>query len=563
MEGGQKRWTQIQTEKTADYTALRDRLKFDDTLTSLLWNRGIRDFEAARRFFRPSPDQLHNPFLMKDMEKAVSRVLSAIDNGETIMVYGDYDVDGTTAVTTVATFLQFYTDRVITYIPDRYLEGYGLSTAGIQFASDHDCAIVIALDCGIKAFEQADLAVELGIDLIIGDHHTPATELPNAFAILDPKRLDCSYPYDELSGCGIGYKLCSAIQERMGRPQEELYPLLDLVVVSIGADIVPITGENRVLAQMGLERLNTQPRPAFRLIKENARKAVFDITDVVFTIAPRINAAGRIDHADNAVQLMMSTDGYATAAILNKINEFNTQRKELDSSITDEALALLESDKDCEFSSVVKADHWHKGVIGIVASRLMQQYYRPTLVFTESNGVLAGSARSVKDFNIYNALEACSEHLIQFGGHMYAAGMTLQPEKYSDFKSAFEQYVAENIQENQRAEEIIIDGELDIDEIDDQWVRRLMHLHPHGPLNTLPTFSAIPKSISHVQKMGSDKSHIKFKWKGVNCIGFGLADWENQIVAESVEIAFHLEYNEFRNQKTLQVRILDIRALEK
>ncbi|GGH67508.1 single-stranded-DNA-specific exonuclease RecJ [Phaeocystidibacter marisrubri] len=562
MLNDKKNWITRTCEVNAEFTALQEALGFDETLTALLWTRGIRDFEAARRFFRPSWSYLHNPLLMKDMDIVVPRIMRAINEGETLMIYGDYDVDGTTAVALVSSYLSNFTDRIITYTPDRYKEGYGLSMDGIQFASDHGCTVLIALDCGIKAVEQAKFASENGIDLIIGDHHTPGPKLPEAFAILDPKRSDCSYPYDELSGCGIGFKICQALNERFGRPESELEPLLDLLVVSIGADIVPITGENRILAQLGLERLNRNPRPGFRLIMQQAKKSVFDITDVVFTIAPRINAAGRIDHANAAVQLLNSQNTHEAQSILKEINEFNQTRKDLDKETAASALAMLEKDADCTYSSVVFDSSWHKGVIGIAASRLIETYYRPTVVFTENKGILAGSARSVKGFNVYDALDACSEHLIQFGGHKYAAGMTMAPEKYHDFKSAFENYVRENISEEQKVEDLLIDASFDVEDLNDQWMRRLMFFHPHGPQNDLPTFIGIPKGIEEVKVIGADKSHLKFKWKGVDCIAFGCANWLEDLVNERVKIAYHLEYNEFRNVKFEQVRVIDIKPLD-
>lgn len=562
MPNDTKNWITRKYEVNSEFKALQEALGFDETQTALLWTRGIRDFEAARRFFRPSWNYLHNPLLMKDMDIAIPRIMRAINDGETIMIYGDYDVDGTTAVALVSSYLKEFTDQVITYIPDRYKEGYGLSMDGIQFASDNGCTVLIALDCGIKAMEQAVFAAENDIDLIIGDHHTPGPELPAAFAILDPKRTDCSYPYDELSGCGIGFKICQALNERFGRPESELEPLLDLLVVSIGADIVPITGENRILAQLGLERLNRNPRPGFRLIMQQANKSTFDITDVVFTIAPRINAAGRIDHADAAVKLLTSQNPSETQSILKAINEFNQTRKDLDKETAASALAMLEKDSDCIYSSVVFDGSWHKGVIGIAASRLIETYYRPTIVFTESKGVLAGSARSVKGFSVYDALDACSEHLIQFGGHKYAAGMTLSPEKYDDFKSAFEKYVRENISEEQQTEDIIIDAPFDIEDLDDQWMRRLMFFHPHGPQNDLPTFTGIPTGVTDVRTIGAEKTHLKFKWKNVDCIAFGCARWLEDVANERVQIAFHLEYNEFRNVKFEQVRVIDIQLRE-
>lgn len=554
-----KRWTLREVDRTSEFFELGKSLGFDEPLTKLLWTRGIRDFEAARRFFRPEKNNLHNPFLMTDMSAVTDRLIRAIDSGENILIYGDYDVDGTTAVALVSSYLRRYSDHIGTYIPDRYAEGYGLSEQGVRFAADNGFSVLIALDCGIKAYRQAELAKESGIDLIIGDHHTPGDRLPDAFAVLDPKRSDCNYPYPELSGCGIGFKICQALNELWGKDFSELEELLDLVTVSIGADIVPVTGENRLLAQLGLEVLNRNPRPAFKLMKEEAGKRLFDIGDIVFTIAPRINAAGRVDHADSAVRLLLAKEEENAREVLRKVNEFNTTRKELDQSITAEALEMLESDPACKHSSVVFHKSWHKGVIGIVASRLVETHYRPTVVFTESNGILAGSARSVNGFDIYDALEACADHLIQFGGHRYAAGMTLHSEQYAQFKSTFEEYVSTHIREEQKTEELLIDEILDIRSVGDSWIRRLMFFHPHGPGNNLPLFRTSAEYISDVKKIGADRRHLKFKWGEMDCIAFGMADRENLLLSGQAEIAYHLEFNEFRGVRKLQVRIVDIR----
>lgn len=516
--------------------------------------------EAAKRFFQPDRSQIHNPLLMADMEKAVTRVIRAIDRGENILVYGDYDVDGTTAVALVSSYLEKYSDQIHTYIPDRYKEGYGLSEAGVQFAADNDFSVIIALDCGIKAFSQALMAKELDIDLIVCDHHTPAEELPEAYAVLDPKRKDCKYPYKELSGCGVGYKLCCAIEERRGGKAENLDGWLDLLAVSIGADIVPITGENRVLALLGLERLNRKPRPAFDLIIREARKTEFNITDVVFTIAPRINAAGRIYHGSKAVELLTCTNHLTAQKVLDEVNRHNQERKNLDSSITDEALLQVEA-SDLKFTNVVYREDWHKGVIGIVASRLIENYYRPTIVFTQSNGHLAGSARSVQGFSVYNAIEACSEHLIQFGGHKYAAGMTMELEKFDDFRYAFDKYVGEHITEEHKSPELIIDAEFDPSEFSMQFMRRLKLMHPHGPENDLPTFSMKLPKLENAKAIGSDKSHLKFTANGIDCIAFGMAKKIELLEDSPIEIAFHIEENEFRGNVKPQFRVVGIREV--
>ncbi|KAB2814024.1 single-stranded-DNA-specific exonuclease RecJ [Phaeocystidibacter luteus] len=555
------RWISNALPSSSEFEQLRDSLKFDEILTSILWSRGVRDFEAARRFFRPSTDFLHDPFRMADMEKAAARVIRAIDSGERIMVYGDYDVDGTTAVALVSSYLDDFTDHVVTYIPDRYKEGYGLSEEGIRTASDNDISVIIALDCGIKAHEQAKLARELSIDLIIGDHHTPGASLPEAYAVLDPKRKDCTYPYKELSGCGVGYKLCVAIEKLRGRDGSALHAHLDLLAISIAADIVPITGENRVLAHLGMDVLNMQDRPAIRLMIQAAQKSKFTITDVVFTIAPRINAAGRIKHASAAVELLKSKDGLEAQRVLGEINQHNTERKQLDSAITDLALEQIESLSEYEHSTVVYHESWHKGVIGIVASRLIETHYRPTVVFTKSNGVLAGSARSVIGFNLYDALDACSEQLIQFGGHMYAAGMTMEEERLSEFRTAFDQYVANNLKEEQKTPEIHIDAELNLEEVNNQFLRRLKMFEPHGPGNPLPIFSMKLNGVSGVRVIGSNKDHLKFTVAGMDCIAFKMASWEKELHDGDLEIAFHIEENEFRGRVKPQLRVLDIRRV--
>ncbi|NVK27301.1 MAG: single-stranded-DNA-specific exonuclease RecJ [Flavobacteriia bacterium] len=555
------RWIFSEQAHSEEFEQLRDSLKFDNILTSILWSRGVKDFEAARRFFRPSPDFMHDPFQMADMKKAAERVVQAIAEKERIMVYGDYDVDGTTAVALVSSYLDEYTENVVTYIPDRYKEGYGLSEDGIRFASDNEISLIIALDCGIKAHNQAKLAVELGIDLIIGDHHNPGTTLPEAFAVLDPKRTDCAYPYKELSGCGVGYKLCVAVEQLQGRDGSALYQHLDLLAISIAADIVPITGENRVLAHLGMDVLNMQNRPAIRLMVQEAKKTKFNITDVVFTIAPRINAAGRIKHASAAVELMKSKDGLEAQGVLAEINRHNAERKKLDSSITELALNQVEELAQFENSTVVYHESWHKGVIGIVASRLIETYYRPTVVFTKSNGVLAGSARSVTGFNLYDALEHCSEHLIQFGGHMYAAGMTMKEEKLEDFRTAFDAYIAKNLSEEQKTPELKIDAELDLETVDNQFLRRLKMFEPHGPGNPLPTFSMRPKKVEGIRVIGSSGDHLKFKVLGIDCIAFKMAEWEKDLQKGNVEMAFHIEENEFRGRISTQLRVLDIRRV--
>ncbi|GAW90460.1 single-stranded-DNA-specific exonuclease RecJ [Flavobacterium psychrophilum] len=429
------RWTIKPKPAEEKVKHLVEVLNIKDFVASLLIQRGIETYDQAKTFFRPSLDDLHNPFLMKDMDKAVRRIEKAIANNENIMVFGDYDVDGTTAVSLVSSYLKSYYKNVATYIPDRYDEGYGISYKGIDYADDNNITLIIALDCGIKSVEHVAYAKAKNIDFIICDHHRPGVFLPEAVAVLDPKRPDCFYPYDELCGCGVGFKLIQALGENRNQTITDFIPYLDLVATAIAADIVPITGENRVLAKFGLEVINTNPRPGIKALIQNIKKETLTITDVVFIIAPRINAAGRIKHGNYAVQLLTEFNLPQAEEFATQIEIFNADRKDLDKQITKEALQQIENNKEeNNFTTVVYQEDWHKGVIGIVASRLIETHYKPTIVFTKSGDKLAASARSVKDFDVYNALEESAAFLEQFGGHMYAAGMTLKEENYKKFK---------------------------------------------------------------------------------------------------------------------------------
>jgi single-stranded-DNA-specific exonuclease len=428
------------------FIQLSKELGVDYTLSKLLVQRGIETYEQAKAFFRPDLADLHNPYLMKDMDLAVKRIETAITSGENILVYGDYDVDGTTSVSLLASYLKSIHPNVATYIPDRYAEGYGISIQGIDYADDNDISLIIALDCGIKAIEKVAYAKEKGIDFIICDHHRPGAEIPNAVAVLDPKREDCEYPYKELCGCGVGFKLIQALAEGRGYHIEDITQYLDLVATAIAADIVPITGENRILAYYGLQIINSKPRNGIKAIIHQVKKEELTITDVVFIIAPRINAAGRIKHGNQAVELLTEADFETAVAFASEIEIYNNERRELDKTIANEALQQIEENNEQQnFSTVVYSETWHKGVIGIVASRLTETYYRPTLVFTKSGDYLAASARSVKGFDVYNALEQCSEFIEQFGGHKYAAGLTLKEENYQNFKNKFEEVVKETL----------------------------------------------------------------------------------------------------------------------
>jgi single-stranded-DNA-specific exonuclease len=561
------RWT-LKPKPSPDKTQhLVDELKVDELVATLLVQRGIETFDDARQFFRPSLTDLHNPHLMKDMDKAVSRIEKAIENGENILVFGDYDVDGTTAVSLMSSYLRSFYPNVATYIPDRYDEGYGISYKGIDFADDNGFSLIIALDCGIKSIEHVTYANVKKIDFIICDHHRPGETLPEAIAVLDPKRDDCSYPYDELCGCGVGFKLIQALAENRNQTITDLIPYLDLVATAIAADIVPITGENRVLAKFGLEVINSNPRPGIKALIQNVKKKVLTITDVVFIIAPRINAAGRIKHGNDAVALLTEYDLDQAEFFASEIEQHNSDRKELDKQITFEALSQIEENNEEEkFTTVVYNENWHKGVIGIVASRLTETYYRPTIVFTKSGDKLAASARSVKGFDVYKALEACAEHLEQFGGHMYAAGMTLKEENYLAFKEAFEKEVEKTIHPDLLIPEISIDAEIELSDISEKLIRILNQFEPFGPQNMTPVFmSKNVKDTGYGKTIGQKDEHLKLFVKqnnseGFGAIGFGLGNTleltKNQ---NPFEIAYCIDENEFNGKVTIQLRLKDLR----
>lgn len=549
---------------------ISDVLGVDAVVASLLVQRGIETFEEAKSFFRPSLDDLHDPYLMKDMDKAVIRIEKAIANGENILVFGDYDVDGTTAVSLVSSYLRSYYPNVATYIPDRYKEGYGVSNAGIDFADDNGCTLIIALDCGIKSIDKVAYANEKGIDFIICDHHRPGDTLPDAIAVLDPKREDCSYPYDELCGCGVGFKLIQALGLNRGQTINDLIPYLDLVATAIAADIVPITGENRVLAKFGLEVINTFPRPGIKAIIQNIKKPMLTISDVVFIIAPRINAAGRIKHGNYAVELLTEFNLEQAQEFASQIEDLNADRKDLDKLITAEALKQIERNSDQDkFTTVVYQEDWHKGVIGIVASRLIETYYRPTLVFTKSGDKLAASARSVKDFDVYNALEACAEHLEQFGGHMYAAGLTLLEEQYPLFRAKFEAVVEETIDPELLIPEVAIDAEIELNDITPKFHRLLQQFEPFGPGNMSPVFmSRNLKDTGFGKPIGADSTHLRLFVKqensdGFAAIGFGLANkMEVACSGEPFDAAYSIDENVWNGQTSLQLRLRDVKCVE-
>ena len=561
------RWTLKPKPEEEKINELATALQVSKTIATLLLQRGISSFEEARQFFRPSLNDLHDPYLMKDMDKAVARLEQAIANEENILVFGDYDVDGTTAVSLVSGYLKSFYPNVATYIPDRYDEGYGVSFKGIDFADDNGFSLIIALDCGIKSIDHVAYAKEKNIDFIIGDHHRPGEQLPDAVAILDPKRADCDYPYDELCGCGIGFKLIQALAANRDQTIDDLIPYLDLVATAIAADIVPMTGENRVLAYFGLQVINSDPRPGIKAMTHQLKKKTLDITDVVFIIAPRINAAGRIKHGNHAVELLTEFDFEQAQQFASEIEAYNAERKDLDQQITKEALNQIEENgEQNRFTSVVFQETWHKGVIGIVASRLIETYYRPTLVFTKSGDKYAASARSVKGFDVYNALEACAEHLEQFGGHMYAAGMTLKPENYTAFKEAFERVVQETIAPEWLEPEISIDAIVDFDEITPKFTRILKQFEPCGPQNMTPVF--VSKNVvdtGYGKPMGKEEEHLKLfvrqnNSEGIPAIGFGLGKkYEMVKNKRPFEAAYCIDENEWNDKIELQLRLKDIR----
>lgn len=561
------RWTLKTKPSPEKVKALAAELKVDELIAMLLVQRGIETYEAARQFFRPSLADLHNPYLMKDMAKAVARIEAAIANAENILVFGDYDVDGTTAVSLVSSYLKSFYPNVATYIPDRYNEGYGVSYQGIDFADDNGFTLIIALDCGIKSIDHVAYAKTKNIDFIIGDHHRPGDTLPEAVAVLDPKRTDCDYPYDELCGCGVGFKLIQALAQNRNQTVEDLVPYLDLVATAIAADIVPMTGENRVLAKFGLEVINSSPRPGIKALVQNVKKKMLTITDVVFIIAPRINAAGRIKHGNESVALLTEYDLEQAEFFASEIEQHNSDRKDLDKLITAEALSqITENEETKKFTTVVYQENWHKGVIGIVASRLTETYYRPTIVFTKSGDKLAASARSVKDFDIYNALEACAEHLEQFGGHMYAAGMTLKEENYAAFKEAFERTVEATIHPDLLTPEIAVDAEINLTDINEKLIRILNQFEPFGPQNMTPVFMTKGlKDSGYAKGIGSDEDHLKLYVKqnnspGFGAIGFGLGKKLDLVKnQQSFDAVYCIDENEFNGKVSVQLRLKDLR----
>ena len=561
-------WEVENIDSTKEIRDLSERLKVSNITASLLVSRGIKTFEGAKTFFRPSLDDLHDPFLMKDMDNAVIRILDAVKKEEKILIYGDYDVDGTSSVALVCKFLRTNTKNQIgTYIPDRYDEGYGISFKSIDYALDNDFTLIIALDCGIKAIDKVDYANKNNIDYIICDHHKPAETIPAAVAVLNPLREDCNYPFKFLCGCGIGFKLIQALSARQEQWESNVENYLDLVAVAIGADMVPLVGENRTLCHFGLKIINSSPTTGLKAIIRGVNKPEITLGEVSFYIAPRINSAGRIKHGNNAVELLLEDNFDNAISFSKEIDEFNIQRRGLDKLITNEALEQIEENEEQrDFTTVVFKEDWHKGVIGIVASRLIEKYYRPTLVFTKSNDVLAASARSVKGFDVYNAIESCKEHLIQFGGHKYAAGLTLKPESYFAFKQSFEEYVKTTIDKKLLTPIINVNEKIKLTDITPKFYRILKQFAPFGPANKQPVFySDNLLDTGYCKTVGEDDKHLKLSLSQANSevfksIGFGLGDKLSLIENKTqFKAVFNIDENNWNGIKSIQLKLLDIK----
>ncbi len=569
----EKRWVVRPRADKSVVDQLALALNIDKVIAALLVQRGITTYEEAKKFFRPSLSDLHDPFLMKDMDKAIIRIEKAIKDGEKILVFGDYDVDGTTAVSLVYTFFKNYSSNLDFYIPDRYMEGYGISFQSIDFAKENNFSLIIALDCGIKAIDKVTYAKERNIDFVICDHHRPGDALPDAVAVLDPKRSDCTYPFDELCGCGVGFKLIQAYAQKNNIPFDDLTKYLDLTAISIASDLVPITGENRALCYFGLEQINKNPRKGIKAILELAAiKKEITINELVFTVGPRINAAGRIETGRNAVQLLISDNHNDSQTNGKNINITNTERRNIDVTITQHALSMIADNPEMtkRKSTVLFHPEWHKGVIGIVASRLIEKYYRPTIVLTESNGKATGSARSVKNFDVYDAIEACSDLLEQFGGHKYAAGLTLKLENVAAFQQRFEEVVSSTITEQMLIPEIEIDEEISLSDITPKFFRVLKQFSPFGPGNMAPVF--VSKGLvdkGYVRIVGNN--HLKMDLQAgidsdlaFSSIAFGQAQHFDEVLRKKTFSAcYAIEENVFNGTVSLQLNVKDMKMEQK
>jgi single-stranded-DNA-specific exonuclease len=564
----QKRWVIKEKGSSEHAEKLVAELNVSEPIAQLLLQRGITTFEKAKSFFRPSLLELHNPFLMKDMDKAIERLTRAVANNERIMVYGDYDVDGTTAVALVYSFLKKFHANTDYYIPDRYTEGYGISFRGVDYAEETGVSLIIALDCGIKSLDKVNYANEKEIDFIICDHHLPGEELPKAAAVLDPKRTDCTYPYKELSGCGIGFKLIQAYASKAEIPFEELHEYLDLTAISIASDIVHITGENRILSYHGIERINKSPRPGIKsLLELNNVKQKMNVTNLVFIIGPRINAAGRISSGRKAVEMLISDSPELAKQTGILINQDNEDRKGIDKMITAEALEFIRSNKELHErkTTVLFNQNWHKGVVGIVASRLTENYYRPTILLAESNGMATGSARSVKDFDVYRAIEMCSDLIEQFGGHKYAAGLTIKKENIEAFSQRFEEVVASLITPEQLIPPVEIDLEISLSALTKKFFRIMQQMAPFGPENMNPVF--VSRNVKFNTPRLLKEEHLKLELYEpenphiiMSAIGFNMKDfYEPLLSASAIDICYTVEENNFNGKEELQLKIKDIK----
>jgi single-stranded-DNA-specific exonuclease len=563
----EKRWDFKAVPDAEKVAALSKIINVSETIASMLIQRGVYDFDSAKAFFRPSLETLNDPFLMKDMDKAVSRIELAINKKQKILIYGDYDVDGTTSVSLLYGFLKSRYSNIDFYIPDRYSEGYGVSAKGIEFANENNFSLIISLDCGIKSVDKVELANSYGIDFIICDHHRPGDELPKAIAVLDPKREDCKYPYKELSGCGVGFKLLQAFCLKTNIPVDELYIYIDLVAISIASDIVPITGENRILTYFGLKLINKNPRPGVKALIEVAGfKKALDVTNIVFGLGPRINAAGRIAHASSAVNLLICETALEAEEHAKGINEKNSTRKDFDHIITQEALLMIEENLAAKNfkSTVLFKNDWHKGVIGIVASRCIEKYYRPTIILTESNNYATGSARSVYGFDVYEAISKCSDLLEHFGGHMYAAGLTMKVENVPAFRERFELAVSSAIKEEQLMPRIEVDMKINLDQISEKFLNLIDQMGPFGPENMQPVFVSefvMDDGRSRVLK----EQHLKLSIKqedsrSIDAIGFGMGHfYENISKGKPFHLCYNISANDFNGVKSLQLSIRDIK----
>ncbi len=558
----------IKPEPSAQITkCLMEEVKLPLPIAKILAQRGIDSYDTAKTYFRPELSQLHNPFLMKDMDKAVERISQAIENQESILVYGDYDVDGTTAVAMMYDFLASAYPHVSYYIPDRYTEGYGISFQGVDFAEDNGFSLIIALDCGIKAVDKVLYAHNKNIDFIICDHHLPGDKLPDAVAVLDPKRADCNYPFKELSGCGVGFKLIQALLQKWEVEPEKAFEYLDLVVVSIAADIVPISGENRTLAYYGLKKLQSSPRPGLESLMGENQKEKLTVSNIVFSIAPKINATGRLKHASQSVELLISQDKEKISTFASQINNLNNERKETDGNVTTEAISMIrENGEENRFTTVVFDPNWHKGVLGIVASRLIDTFYRPTLVLTQGNeGEITGSARSVKDFDVYEIIDACSDLLTKYGGHRFAAGLTMPIENFGAFKEKFEELVKGKIRPIQRKPSIEIDAEIQFSDITTYFIKVLNQLEPYGPENMTPIFLTQNLIGGEVKEMGKNGEHLRLTLWDENsaiklpAVAFGMGEFSKDFQYRHFDAVYSIDENHWKGNTYLQLNLRDVR----